>query len=318
MTNFIRGRCCVFTINNPTAEDEDLFCSSEMVNYCIYGHETGEEETYHLQGYAQFNKQISLKAVKKIFPRAHIERVRGTQQQAIEYCKKDGHFDEFGTLKRHGGKDSTQAKNSVKYADIKESIVVEHDTLINVINNCDNTAQIKYAELIEKYVVPLQEVNIKRKVYWYFGPTGSGKTRTAFEMLNRGSWWMSSENLKWFDGYCGQEDVLIDDFRGDFTTFHFLLRLLDIYPLKIPVKGGFVTWCPKRIFITCPYPPSKVYTGVEDKKQLYRRITQVRYFGNSLIEIMPDHNHDDYEIFFEDNEDIVNDENSIVSRDDNE
>jgi len=75
---FNRGKHCVFTINNPTELDEELLCD-ENVNYCIYGYETGDTGTPHLQGYAQFSNQLYLSAVKLIMPRAHIEMVKGTQ-----------------------------------------------------------------------------------------------------------------------------------------------------------------------------------------------------------------------------------------------
>ena len=86
MTRFNKGRQCVFTINNPTEEDEALFTDNELINYVIVGHEEGETGTYHLQGYAQLTKALTLTAVKRIFPRAHIEAVRGTTKQAIDYC----------------------------------------------------------------------------------------------------------------------------------------------------------------------------------------------------------------------------------------
>jgi len=287
MTDFRRGRQIVFTINNPTEEDEETFTAAiepnGCINYIIYGHEEeGENEVYHLQGYAQFNKALTLTAVKKIFPRAHIESVKGTTKQAIDYCKKEGYWDEFGELRTQGKKGS----NTKKYEEIKERIMIKNDPLIKVIVDCENTAQIRFAETIEKYTTTATHFE-KKEVYWYFGPTGCGKSRCAFESVDKKDYWVSSENLKWFDGYSGQKDAIFDDFRGDFATFHFLLRLLDGYPLKVPVKGGFTRWCPKRIFITCPYPPKGVYQGVEDKKQLYRRLTQIRYFGNSLADIMP-------------------------------
>jgi len=300
MSAFRRGRQIVFTINNPTEEDEELFTAAIEpdgdINYIIYGHEEGESETYHLQGYAQFTKALTLTAVKRIFPRAHIESVKGTTKQAIDYCKKDGYWDEFGKLRTQGKK-----ANEKKYEVIKERIMLKKDPLIKVIEDCDNSAQIKFAEVLEKYTIPDGEYD-KKEVYWYFGPTGSGKTRCAYDAIDKKNFWISSVDLKWFDGYSGQADVLIDDFRGDFASLHFMLRLLDGYPLKVPVKGGFTRWCPKRIFITCPFAPKDVYKGVEDKRQLYRRITQVRYFGNSLADIMPN---DDYDIAHEVPDEIV-------------
>lgn len=125
---------------------------------------------------------------------------------------------------------------------------------------------------------------------WLWGPTGTGKTRFAIEFAeeHKLAYWISGENLKWFDGYQGQPIAIIDDFRKGDCTFKFLLRLLDRYRLQVPIKGGFVAWVPKYIFITCPYEPRSYFqykddmgTVVEreDIGQLMRRITSVKHVG---------------------------------------
>jgi len=277
---FNRARCCVFTVNNPTENDEEVLLDSvgddKLVTYIIFGHEEGDGGTYHWQGYAQFSKALTLNQVKKFLPRAHIESVKGTQKQAIDYCKKDGHFDEYGTLKTHGGQKAN--KNKEKYAEIKKKIISDKVSLRSVVlDDCDNTAQVKFAEIMEKYG-GLEENTRNVKIFWYYGATGCGKSHSAFAQVNRKNYWKASENLKWFDGYCGQEDVIIDDFRSGHCTFAFLLQVLDIYPLQVPVKGGFVRWSPKRIFITSPFHPKDCYKNIEDKSQLIRRITEIKHF----------------------------------------
>jgi len=88
------SRAC-YTINNFTEEDRDglraLTCA-----YNIFGYERGDEGTPHLQGYVQFAQAKTLTAVKKVMPRAHLEPRKGTVDQAVEYCKKEGDFEEFG------------------------------------------------------------------------------------------------------------------------------------------------------------------------------------------------------------------------------
>ena len=78
------------------------------------------------------------------------------------------------------------------------------------------------------------------------GPSGVGKTKYASELApdayfkERGSWW---------DGYEGQQDVIIDEFYG-WIRYSVLLRLLDRTPMSVEIKGSFTPFLAKRIFIT--------------------------------------------------------------------
>lgn len=92
-------------------------------------------------------------------------------------------------------------------------------------------------------------------------------------------------DLKWFDGYSGQQNAIIDDFREDFCSFSFLLRVLDRYPLKVAVKGSFVEWNPTTIYITCPHSPAELYAykTPADLAQLTRRITTIRRFQDIIV-----------------------------------
>ncbi len=59
----------------------------------------------------------------------------------------------------------------------------------------------------------------------------------------------------WFDGYEGQKDVIIDDMVPDCMAVGLFLRLFDRYPMSVPIKGAFVNWNPRRVFITSNFCP---------------------------------------------------------------
>lgn len=103
----MRTRHFCFTVNNYTNADDDLLKAlgqAEGTTYLVYGYETGESGTPHLQGYIVFSTTKRFAQVKSVLPRgAHVEPKRGTPEQASEYCKKDGLFQEFGTLPRTAG-----------------------------------------------------------------------------------------------------------------------------------------------------------------------------------------------------------------------
>jgi len=68
----MRATCWSITINNPTPDD--LLCPS--AGWSLQGqHEVGEEGTPHFQGMLR-TPQVRFSAVKKAFPRAHIEIAR--------------------------------------------------------------------------------------------------------------------------------------------------------------------------------------------------------------------------------------------------
>lgn len=94
-----------FTINNWTSDDEHLLKNlGDNVSYLVFGYEVGDSGTHHLQGYVVFPKVKRFNEAKGALPGgAHLEPKRGSVKQASEYCKKDGLFQEYGSLPRDPG-----------------------------------------------------------------------------------------------------------------------------------------------------------------------------------------------------------------------
>ena len=53
------------------------------------------------------------------------------------------------------------------------------------------------------------------------------------------------------------------------------LRLTDRYPMRVPIKGGFVDWVPVRIWITANYGPDILYNR---DPAVLRRIDEIYEF----------------------------------------
>jgi len=97
----------VFTLNNYTADEVEKLAEMYQhgrFQYIVFGYEIGEEGTPHLQGYVQLKKKARMNQVKALISnRAHLEIQRGSVVQAVNYCKKDGDFEEHGTFNTPGG-----------------------------------------------------------------------------------------------------------------------------------------------------------------------------------------------------------------------
>jgi len=106
---------------------------------------------------------------------------------------------------------------------------------------------------------------------------------------------VSGKSLKWFDGYDAHPDIIVDDFRRDFCTFHELLRILDRYPFRVETKGGSRQLLAKNTVITCPWKPDIIYQSrsQEDIGQLLRRIDEVKLFGVDEVPAPVDRAHAD-------------------------
>lgn len=279
-----RLRRFTLTLNNYTIDEYHDFCAAltELCTWAVLGKEVGGEGTPHLQGAGVLKTQKSFSTLRACFPRAHLEPMKGSPQQNLEYCtKEDTSAFQVGSLPGQG-----------KRTDLHlVSDLVNAGANLKEIAEAHPTSVIKFS----KGIMILRSIKAGRRdpscppsVYWLFGPTGSGKTRTAFSYgcTHYGedeTLIMPDCTLKWFDAYDGQKCVIFDDFRSKGVTFSFLLRVLDRYPCQVPIKGAFVNWNPQCIFITTPFDVTSTFSTraekiPEDILQLKRRITRVVQF----------------------------------------
>lgn len=223
----------------------------------------------HLQGFLYFKNAITRSGCKKKlgrgFTHVHLEAAKGTVVQNIAYCIKEGDGESYGEQPAQGRRsDLAEIRLKIK-AGVSQLTIAENYWNQWVVYRRSFEA---YRELLFQPGLFLQ-----RKIYLIVGASGTGKTRYVYDRFanTEGGLWMSHDpTLKWFDGYRGQKAVVIDDFRGG-ADFEFLLRLLDVYPVEVPIKGGFRHWVPEHIFITSNTEPSAWYPDV-DLTPLQRRI----------------------------------------------
>lgn len=91
-TSSIKSRRWCFTWNNYTEENVDtltrIFQLKKWKN--VIGRETGESGTPHLQGYIEAKNAIRFETLKKLFPKVHWEKAKGSADDNLAYCTKEG------------------------------------------------------------------------------------------------------------------------------------------------------------------------------------------------------------------------------------
>lgn len=270
------GKHYCFTLNNYTEDDVQqlrALANQDHCKYLVFGYETGEQGTDHLQGYVSFTTRFTFKKAKtSINGRAHLETARGSPKANRDYCIKDGQFEEFGELPAGQGSrtDLEELASRIRSGESLPSIAIDH-----------SASFIRYGRGI-RYIANLFSTPRTGSVtvLAYIGQSGSGKTARVFSVepdlyrYNGGGW---------FDGYTGQEAALFDDFGGHEFKLTFLLQLLDQYPMMVPIKGDFVHWNPRRIYLTSNIDTHHWYPGVSEQHQraLQRRIhIVISFFAN--------------------------------------
>jgi len=113
-------------MNNYTPDDVDRLMAfnpdgrSQLtgVEYIVFGREVGESGTPHLQGTVCFESRKRLDQVIAVIGQAHCTTTRSLSQ-SIDYCKKDGDFEQVGVppteTQRSGTRSDLEAfKDSVR------------------------------------------------------------------------------------------------------------------------------------------------------------------------------------------------------------
>lgn len=245
------------------------------IQYVCWGVETAPTTgTLHLQGYLILKKKGTMAQIKKGMncKSMHLKIARGTTEQNVTYCKKDGDFYEWGEDDKPGER--------TDLIDVRQDAKLGMRAILNA--SKDNGAP-KYnyqacrmAELYLKYEEPKRDW--VPEVYWIWGPSGSGKTKLAIEITEGMNTFKKGPRTgKWFDGYDGHEALIIDELRDEWMSLPALLELIDRYECRVETKGGSRQILAKVIVITTIKHPKKCYSfsKEEPEKQLARRITKV-------------------------------------------
>lgn len=247
--------------------DGPLIFDNEVMDYLAYAEETGKSGYKHYQGFVCWKSARWTFACKKKYM-CYFAKMKGTLIQNDDYCSKQGKLQEFGQLPKQG--ERTDLKEQV-------SLILEKKTSIKTILTENPHLYHQYGRTLEKAVsLSYPHRTQKPIVYWYYGTSGIGKTRSAVELSN--SHYFKDTTTKWWDGYEQQQVIILDDLRRDDMALNTLLRLLDRYEYAGEIKGGHIPINSEYIVITSDEAPHHWWQG-NDLEQIKRRCDKIIYLS---------------------------------------
>lgn len=234
------------------------------------GDGNGGERFLHWQLVAVWPKTVRLSAVRGVFGPFHAELTKS--DAAMDYVWKDdtrveGTQFELGELlkKRNSKRDWDSIRDIAKGNRLDEldagTFVCHYRTL--------------KAIATDYIVAPAIERTVK--VFW--GPTGTGKSRRAWEEAGLEAY-PKDPRTKFWCGYHGQQHVVMDEFRGTIDIAN-MLRWLDRYPVIVEIKGGAVALKATAVWITSNLEPKFWYPDVDapTRAALMRRLIVTEFKG---------------------------------------
>lgn len=269
MTDTKRSRNFCFTLNNYKPDElkslEDKDCQ-----YITWGYEVAPSTgTPHLQGHITWKEPKSLASTIKLLPRCHVEMSKDFDA-SIKYCHKGGDFKEVGkrpmASKAKGNLEAerwahalAEAKAGGEVSD--PQIAFQHARTVDYIHQ---------REVLKKVRGETDE-----RMEWFYGATGTGKSRKARELYPDAYLKMCN---KWWDGYNEEDYVLIEDFdKKHECLIHHIKIWADRYPFLTEKKGSSTKIRPKKIIVTSNWHPSQIWSAPEDLGPILRRFKCIEF-----------------------------------------
>lgn len=273
-------RCKMFAFTFFPENDNVPNLEIKNASYVIMGKEICPNTTkLHYQSFVYFDKPIEFTACSKRLMKhfnkgCHVSVCNGSIEDNIKYCSKDGEVLTYGKVPKGQGarKDLDDVKNDL----------VDGKTSVDKILLEDPLFYHQYGRTLNA----IEDVCL-RKVFrtvmttcnWFYGPTGVGKSHKVFENYNTVTHYIYPNDNGWWDGYKGQETVIINEFRGE-IQYKELLDLIDKWPKTVRRRGREpVPFLAKHIDITSCMKPNEVYHNLAEKdslSQLLRRIKLIK------------------------------------------
>lgn len=246
------ARATCFTVNNYDDDDVERVKNVECLAICV-AKETGDSGTPHLQGCVYFKNRRSLAGYKKaISDKVHIETMRGTWNEASEYCRKEGEIiRDFGT-----GPEQGKRNDIVPFRDAIIAKKRNFELVDEFPNECAKFPRfIEFVREAKRDIQPLPAGSRPNMGVWLWGVSDTGKT-TQFPHV-----YYDKPCNKWWDQYDDEEYVMIDDPAPEWSNHlaGYIKQWVQEKPFIGEYKGGARKIRFKKVIILANMEPAAYF-----------------------------------------------------------
>ena len=292
------SRKYLITINNPLdhgfshEQIKKILASFKLEYWCMCDEIGLEEKTPHTHIYMVSKNPIMFSTVHRRFYGAHIDRVKGTSQQTRNYILKEGDyadsekketnlpetFEEWGFM-------PIERQGSAKMSDEVLQMIKDGCSDVEIVNCFPSyMTKLPYIDQMRQKLIGEKYANVFRKleVQYIYGESGVGKTRGIYDKYGYKNVYRVSDYNHPFDGYNGQDVLLLDEFRSN-IPISLMLELLDGYPFELPSRYSNKQACYTKVVIISNVSLNMQYPNIQETepetwKALLRRINSITRF----------------------------------------
>ncbi len=275
---------------------------SGAVAYCI-----SADGLIHFHMVLEDSNMARFSALKKLYPKAHLEPTKGTKEQAEDYINKRGKFAEKGEqvvyIAKHGeikGAQGARRELEIIADYIEQGLKPREIMALNIVYR-------RYEKMIRDHYFSKREKEtpVYRHIYvtWHVGEAGTGKTYTCVKLMEdhpEDVYLVTDYEGGGLDMYCGERYLFLDEFRGQ-IRYGTLLSMLQGYRQQFHARYTNIIGLWDEVHISSVLPPESVYRNmvsdnrnVDTMQQLYRRISSIVYHWKNA-----DGGYCQYELAFE-------------------
>lgn len=255
--------------NLNTRDTYEEIVAGGQIRFIAYGLETCPNSgKLHNQAYCYFwNPQCtgirSLKKIGDMFGKIHcfVKPMYGRVQHSEAYCSKETELVKIGEEPKQGARgDLDECKELIMQGKLTaDDVCIENPIFFHQYG--------RTLDRIESIALRKQWRKEMTQGIWITGPSGAGKSTTAFKGYNPDTHYVKDLNTKWWDGYKGQEIVILNEFRGQ-VAFWDLMDLVDMHPKMICWRNReSVPFLAKKVIITSIKDPYQCYLNIESEDE---------------------------------------------------